>query len=191
MDQAAKLREYKRKRSLNVDLKIVSIVSGKGGVGKTTLVKKLYDEVGNSFIIDCDFNSFSVWNSSYFVEKGYEIKRAKSHLRDVETAIGARQYDCVFVDCGTGLNQISTYYIEKSKMTVIVTNLEEISILNTANLLKRIEGTKIVYLSEGTNFDMEELQKKINIFSEKSLNNERVMVFNDSSILGQYISKMN
>ena len=76
-------------------------------------------------------------------------------------------------------------------MTVIVTNLEEISILNTANLLKRIEGTKIVYLSEGTNFDMEELQKKINIFSEKSLNNERVMVFNDSSILGQYISKMN
>lgn len=189
MDQAAKLREYKRRKNLNLDLKMISIVSGKGGVGKTTLTKELYETIGNSLIIDCDFSSMYVWGNSYSMKKGYELKRAKSSLRDVFTAIDGRKYNSVLVDCGTGLNQINSYYIEKSKATVIVTTLEEMSVLNTANMLKRIDGPKVVYVVGATAYEAEDLQSKINLFSEKSLNDESILVFRDIDKLSEYITE--
>lgn len=187
MDQAAKLREYKRRKNLSLDLKMISVVSGKGGVGKTTLTKELYEEIGNSLIIDCDFSSIYVWGNSYSMKRGYELKRAKSSLRDVFTTIEGRRYNSVIVDCGTGLNQINSYYIEKSKATIIVTTLEEISVLNTANMLKRIDGPKIVFVVGATAYETEELQSKINLFSQKSLNDESVLVFRDVNKLSEHI----
>lgn len=179
MDQAAKLREYKKKKNSDLDYTLVSVVSGKGGVGKTSLVKEIYEETKDSFIIDCDFNSIYIWNGLYPVEKGFDVRRNKSSLRDIDLNLYASKDNIILIDCGTGLNPINSHYIEKSKVTIIVTTLEEMSILNAATLLKNVEGNKIIYVTSGSSEDVFNLGIRFSKFSAKSLGGEEIPVVGD------------
>lgn len=180
MDQASKLREMVNKQNtLALDkLNMVSVVSGKGGVGKTTLVKDLYELVKNSFIIDCDINSpyFWVHKNKYSFCEGFDSFNNKKIVKYVEKTFKLDRYDSIFVDAGTGLNDINKYYIDKSKIKIFVTSMENISILNTMNLMKNITGQKILYIPTATDDDILDMQGRINKYSKVHLDNSYILV---------------
>ena len=85
-------------------------------------------------------------------------------------------YKAVFVDAGTGLNDINRYYIDKSKIKIFVTSMENISILNTMNLMKSISGQKILYIPTATDDDILDMQGRVNRYSRAHLDNSHILV---------------
>lgn len=180
MDQASKLREMvNRQNNLTLEkLNMVSIISGKGGVGKTTLVTELYDKIKNSFIIDCDVNSPYFWihKNKYNFCDGFDNFNNKKIVKFVEKTFRLDRYTSVLVDAGTGLNDINRYYIDKSKIKIFVTSMENISILNTMNLMKSIGGQKILYIPTATDDDILDMQGRVNKYSKAHLDNSYILV---------------
>lgn len=180
MDQAAKLREIVNKQNnpLLENVNLVSVLSGKGGVGKTTLVTELYEHFKNAFIVDCDINSPYFWmqKGKYNFCEGFDNFNNKKVVKAVEKTYKLDNYSSVFVDAGTGLNDINKYYIEKSKIKVFVTSMEDIAILNTMNLMKRVLGHKILYIPTATDDDVLDMQGRINRYSKRHLDNTYILV---------------
>lgn len=192
MDQAAKLREIVNKRNNNVEsnLNMISVVSGKGGVGKTTLVTLLYSECNNSFIIDSDINAPYFWfyEKDYKCSSGFENFNGKKIVRSVEKHNRLDKYDFVFVDAGTGINDVNEYFINKSKLTIFISNMEEISILNTMNLMKKVEGNKAIYFQSATPEQFREMQLKVNKYSKLYLDCTFIKVFNSEEEIIRFIN---
>lgn len=179
-DQAAKLREIvsKKNNSLLDKINMVSVVSGKGGVGKTTTIKELYDSFKKSFIVDCDVNSPYFWTQKgkYNFSEGFDDFQNKKIVKSVEKTNRLDKYDFVFVDAGTGLNSINKYYIEKSKIKIFVSSMEDISILNTMNLMKSISGIRVLFIPTATDEDILDMQGRVNRYSKLHLDNTYIMV---------------
>lgn len=179
-DQAAKLREIVNRQSnpMLEKVNMIAIMSGKGGVGKTTLVMDLYNHFRNSFIIDCDVNSpyFWVQKAKYNFCEGFDSFNNKKVIKAVEKSNKLNLYNSVFVDAGTGMNDINKYYIEKSKIKIFVSTMEDISILNTMNLMKNISGHRILYIPTATDDDILDMQGRINRYSKTHLDNSYILV---------------
>lgn len=182
-DQAAKLREIVNKKSNTLldKINMVSVISGKGGVGKTTLVTDLYNHFKNSFIVDCDINSPYFWvkKNEYNFCEGFDSFNNKKIVKSVEKSNRLDLYNIVLVDAGTGLNDINRYYIDKSKIKIFVTSMESISILNTMNLMKKVQGHRILYIPTATDDDILDMQGRINRYSKMHLDNSYIMVCSD------------
>lgn len=180
MDQAAELRELVNRHNNSAldKLNIVSVISGKGGVGKTTLVTELYDAIKNTFIIDCDVNSPYFWmqKDKYNSCAGFDSFNNKKVVKSVEKNLKVDSYKAIFVDAGTGLNDINKYYIDKSKIKIFVTSMENISILNTMNLMKSVTGQKILYIPTATDDDILDMQGRVNRYSRAHLDNSHILV---------------
>lgn len=179
-DQAAKLREIvsKKNNPLLDKVNMISVISGKGGVGKTTIVKELYDRFKKSFIVDCDINSPYFWTQkgNYNFSEGFDDFNNKKIVKSVEKTNKLDKYDYVFVDAGTGLNDINRYYIEKSKVKIFVSSMEDISILNTMNLMKNISGLRVLCIPTATDEDVLDMQSRVNRYSKLHLDNTFIMV---------------
>ena len=182
MDQAAKLRELTNKRSTPLkSVDFISVISGKGGVGKTTLVTNLYDNVENPFIVDCDINSPYFWfhQDEFQCCEGFEFFKGRNVIKRIDKSKNIDKYKTVLIDAGTGLNEINGYFIEKSKIVVFVSTMEEISILNTMNLMKRISPTKILFLPGEDDESITDMKQRIRRYSKQFLNGSYVLVTND------------
>ncbi|XZH79040.1 hypothetical protein ACSW8S_19415 (plasmid) [Clostridium perfringens] len=182
MDQAAQLRQLFKERNASKysNISLVSIISGKGGVGKTTLVKKLYDEINGSYIIDCDINSPFFWRhtSEFNCCDGFEELKNKTIVKPIEKFRKLEVYNTIIVDAGTGLNDINKYFLEKSKTVIFVTNLEEIAILNTINLMKFIDCCKVMFIVNADSNDVNNMQNKINRYARCYLKGDYIKVTN-------------
>lgn len=181
-DQASRLREIVKKKnsSLYKNINMITVLSGKGGVGKTILISKLYESIKNSFIIDCDINSPFFWlqKGKYDFCEGFDIFNNRKIVKSVEKLYKLNLYNSVLVDAGTGLNDINKYYIDKSKIKIFVSTMEQISILNTMSLMKNVSGIKILYMPKTTHEDIWDMQQRINMYSKKHLDNSYIMVCN-------------
>lgn len=179
-DQAAKLREIvNRKNNPLLDkVNMVSVISGKGGVGKTTVVAELYNNFRKSFIVDCDINSPYFWSQKgkFNFCEGFDDFNNKKIVKYVERTNRLDAYDFVFVDAGTGVNNINTYYLDKSKVKIFVSSMEDISILNTMNLMKNITGLRILYIPTASDDDILDMQGRVNRYSKMHLDNTYIMV---------------
>lgn len=182
-DQAAKLREMvdKQNNTSFEDVNLVSVISGKGGVGKTTLITDLYEQFNNSFIIDCDVNApfFWVYKDKYNFIEGFDTFNNKKVKKSIEKTVKLNSYNIVLVDAGTGLNDINKYYLNMSKIKIFVTTMEDIAILNTMNIMKHVTGHKILYIPTATDDDILDMQSRINKYSKSHLDNSYIMVCSD------------
>lgn len=182
MDQAAQLRELVNKKRINqsVNVNVVSVVSGKGGVGKTTLVRDLYNSMSNSYIVDADVNApfFWLYDKTFNCCEGFETFNGRTIVKPVDKTREFTRYDNIIIDAGTGINEINKYFIQKSKLTVFVTNEEEISILNTMNLMKKVSGKKVLYMPGVSDDVIDEMQLKINRYAKSYLDGSVVIVTN-------------
>lgn len=150
IDQAEKLRQIVGQKNRK---NIISVISAKGGVGKTYLTKALYNYFDNSFIVECDKNSPYFW----MYKNKFKCKTAEEDLSDNIF----KEYDCIIIDSGTNINNNNSEYIQKSNLSIIVLNSDDICIANNIKLSLKLHNKKIFYVNNFKNENVRYLKNKV------------------------------
>lgn len=137
MDQAAKLRrmvEEKKEENMKVTTKktakIVSVTSGKGGVGKTSLSVNMAAHLGKEgvrvLVIDADLGLSNV-EIMLGVTPSYTLKDVIKHGRAIEDVIINGPYNIDFISGGNGfLELVELSEVERDEILVKIHKLEEL-----------------------------------------------------------------
>lgn len=162
MDQADMLREIVKKKE---NRKMITVFSGKGGVGKTFVVTNIYKYVPDSLIIDADANSPYFWaqNDEYSYVPSFDLYTPASNIeKKIE---GLKKEKTVIVDAGTGYNSLNKYFIDKSDFSILIVNNEEMSLLNALCIIKNQKNVSAVYFNyidkRNIRMDMEKVRRYI------------------------------
>ena len=137
MDQAAKLRkmvEEKKEENVRVDTKktakIISVTSGKGGVGKTSLSVNMAAHLGKEgtkiLLIDADLGLSNV-EIMLGVTPSYTLKDVIKHGRAIEDVIINGPYNIDFISGGNGfLELVELSEVERDEILIKIHKLEEL-----------------------------------------------------------------
>ena len=137
MDQAAKLRklvEEKKEENVKVDTKktakIISVTSGKGGVGKTSLSVNMAAHLGKEgikvLLIDADLGLSNV-EIMLGVTPSYTLKDVIKHGRAIEDVIINGPYNIDFISGGNGfLELVELSEVERDEILIKIHKLEEL-----------------------------------------------------------------
>lgn len=137
MDQAAKLRkmvEEKKEENIKVDTKktakIISVTSGKGGVGKTSLSVNMAAHLGKEgtkvLLIDADLGLSNV-EIMLGVTPSYTLKDVIKHGRAIEEVIINGPYNIDFISGGNGfLELVELSEVERDEILIKIHKLEEL-----------------------------------------------------------------
>ena len=137
MDQAAKLRkmvEEKKEENVKVDTKktakIISVTSGKGGVGKTSLSVNMAAHLGKEgtkvLLIDADLGLSNV-EIMLGVTPSYTLKDVIKHGRAIEEVIINGPYNIDFISGGNGfLELVELSQVERDEILIKIHKLEEL-----------------------------------------------------------------
>ena len=178
IDQAQYLRrymeEYKKKKESNVqkDIRVISVASGKGGVGKTNFSVNLaiaLKEMGNSVMVfDADlglanvdviagvvpkYNLYDVIFNNKRIEdivldgpKGIKLIPGGSGIESLSSEFGKfKDIDILIVDIGAGLSKNVMGFMAVSDEVIILTTPEPTSITDAYGLIK----VALKYVPEG------------------------------------------
>ena len=137
MDQAARLRKLVEERKVDqirVDQKktarIISVTSGKGGVGKTSLSVNLAAHLSKQgtkiLLIDADLGLSNV-EIMLGVTPSYTLKDVIKHGKDIEDVIINGPYNLDFISGGNGfLDLAELSEIERGEILIKIHKLEEL-----------------------------------------------------------------
>ena len=137
MDQAARLRKLVEERKVDqirVDQKktarIISVTSGKGGVGKTSLSVNLAAHLSKQgtkiLLIDADLGLSNV-EIMLGVTPSYTLKDVIKHGKDIEDVIINGPYNLDFISGGNGFLELAELSeIEREEILIKIHKLEEL-----------------------------------------------------------------
>lgn len=137
MDQAARLRKLVEERKVDqirVDQKktarIISVTSGKGGVGKTSLSVNLAAHLSKQgtkiLLIDADLGLSNV-EIMLGVTPSYTLKDVIKHGKDIENVIINGPYNLDFISGGNGFLELAELSeIEREEILIKIHKLEEL-----------------------------------------------------------------
>ena len=137
MDQAARLRKLVEERKVDqirVDQKktarIISVTSGKGGVGKTSLSVNLEAHLSKQgtkiLLIDADLGLSNV-EIMLGVTPSYTLKDVIKHGKDIEDVIINGPYNLDFISGGNGFLELAELSeIEREEILIKIHKLEEL-----------------------------------------------------------------
>lgn len=137
MDQAAKLRklvEEKKEENIRIDskktAKIISVTSGKGGVGKTSLSVNLAAHLGREgtkvLLIDADLGLSNV-EIMLGVTPSYTLKDVIKYGKAIEDVIINGPYNIDFISGGNGfLELVELSEVERDEILIKIHKLEEL-----------------------------------------------------------------
>lgn len=137
MDQAARLRKLVEERKVDqirVDQKktarIISVTSGKGGVGKTSLSVNLAAHLSKQgtkiLLIDADLGLSNV-EIMLGVTPSYTLKDVIKHGKDIEDVIINGPYNLDFISGGNGFLELAELSeVEREEILIKIHKLEEL-----------------------------------------------------------------
>lgn len=137
MDQAARLRKLVEERKVDqirVDqkktAKIISVTSGKGGVGKTSLSVNLAAHLSKQgtkiLLIDADLGLSNV-EIMLGVTPSYTLKDVIKHGRDIEDVIINGPFNLDFISGGNGFLELAELSeVEREEILIKIHKLEEL-----------------------------------------------------------------
>ena len=137
MDQAARLRKLVEERKVDqirVDQKktarIISVTSGKGGVGKTSLSVNLAAHLSKQgtkiLLIDADLGLSNV-EIMLGVTPSYTLKDVIKHGRDIEDVIINGPFNLDFISGGNGFLELAEQSeVEREEILIKIHKLEEL-----------------------------------------------------------------
>ena len=137
MDQAARLRKLVEERKVDqirIDKKktarIISVTSGKGGVGKTSLSVNLAAHLSKQgtkiLLIDADLGLSNV-EIMLGVTPSYTLKDVIKHGKDIEDVIINGPYNLDFISGGNGFLELAELSeIEREEILIKIHKLEEL-----------------------------------------------------------------